>query len=222
MPKPTPATKPAPATRVQRPAARQSQTTTTARSGARFVRRDADAVFREAFDGKTLASILFEARLRKANRTAAPPRPPSEPGPAHTQPDGSAEMTAALEDVILRRAQRLADQYGPEALQHTTIHRYTPTAKPPPGSHIPFRPFVGMSVPEGCTAETELPRFEPEPQPDASDVQLDDPLPQTATPWWKSTVDPTERALGKLQEIGAAAHGKMYSEGQLYSYHRPY
>jgi len=199
--------KPVPATKVRASAPRQSHVTS-----APFVRRDADAVFRDAFDGKTLASILFEARLRRSKGTTVYKQTGS--------PNGAAEMV--LEDMIARRAERLAEQYGPEVMRHTTIHRYKPKGKPPAGLHIPFRPFAGASVPDGCTAETELPRYAPEAQPDVGDVDLSNPSPGRASTWWQSTVDPTERALGKLQEIGAAAQGKLYCEGQLYSYHRPY
>lgn len=111
-----------------------------------FVRKDADRVFAEAFDGKTVADVLFNVRFRAKWKKKVP------------REGEKAEEELLRSDLAFEQLQRAAKrfevQFGAEALNNAKIYTsFSRTQQPPapPSSYMPFHPF--QRVPEGVTAK---------------------------------------------------------------------
>ncbi|AYU80906.1 DNAj-like protein [Leishmania donovani] len=146
-----------------------------------FVRGDANRVFADAFDGKTLDEILFDVQRRrrqeKTGRAAAEQRRERGGGTGHAAPNDTAksssspppamgENTPLDRDARLRHvmetaaelfAQRAQRQYGHGILRHIRgVAGPLPEGPAaPPEVYMPFRPFVGMPVPPGVRTPPE-------------------------------------------------------------------
>ncbi|KAG5498615.1 hypothetical protein JKF63_02901 [Porcisia hertigi] len=146
-----------------------------------FVRGDANRVFADAFDGKTLDEILFDAQRRRRQEKAASAaaarrrdtscsseHAASNASPKSSSPSSSIpEESVALDrDARLRHimetsaesfAQQAQRQYGHGIIRHI---RASATSLPrgpaaPPEAYMPFRPFVGMPIPPGVQTPPE-------------------------------------------------------------------
>lgn len=142
-----------------------------------FVRGDANRVFADAFDGKTLDEILFEtARRRRQEQQeqrrsgSGLSRSPSGAAPIGGAPKeslGAEELSSTAEplsrDERLRRvmeeaaeafAARAQRQYGHGILRHiqASVRPEMTSPAPPPSSSLPFYPFPGMKLPDGVKA----------------------------------------------------------------------
>ncbi|CAG9578299.1 DNAj-like protein [Leishmania major strain Friedlin] len=146
-----------------------------------FVRGDANRVFSDAFDGKTLDEILFDVQRRrrqeKAGRVAAERRHEKGGGAGHAASNGTTKSSSSPQplmgesgpldhDARLRHvmetaaelfAQRAQRQYGHGVLRHIRgVAGPLPDGPaPPPEVYMPFRPFVGMPVPPGVRTPPE-------------------------------------------------------------------
>ncbi|KAG5472327.1 hypothetical protein LSCM1_03726 [Leishmania martiniquensis] len=145
-----------------------------------FVRGDANRVFADAFDGKTLDEILFDVQRRrrqeKCGGVAAAQRhemdSSSEQAARNETAKSSSPLLDAEENVALDRdarlrhvveaaaesfAQRAQRQYGHGILRHIrAAARLLPEGPAaPPESYMPFRPFVGMPAPPGVQIPPE-------------------------------------------------------------------
>ena len=214
--KPTVATKERPKT--GRPSTGTSQTRSSAKNQQQpkpaFLRRDADKAFVDAFDGKTVAEILFRARYAKQH--GGDSRDRQEPTP-HAD-----VISRVMDQAIRKQCEAVQRRYGREAVQHARLHVYRPAQVPPKGSHIPFVPFHGFKLPEGVTAEAI-----PAPAGPVSHVQdeqvtsaMGNIVPRELSQIEKELRDPQQRSAA-LNAM-AKDHGMRFNEGQLFSYHRPY
>lgn len=100
-------------------------------AGQRFLRKDADKVFSEEFDGKTLHDLLFASRYANKRKSSG----------------SQNEMGAAAS-----RAAREFHQKHPFAnLREVRIVKASYRTEEPaqyPDLRIPFRPFIGMNLPQ--------------------------------------------------------------------------
>ncbi|KPA83113.1 putative mitochondrial Dnaj-like protein [Leptomonas pyrrhocoris] len=227
--------------------ARQRQQQQSSRYRKPFVRGDANRVFADAFDGKTLDEILFDVQRRRRQAAATERRastsaattqtPASSSSSSSTLPESALDHDARLRHVMeeaaesfARKAQR---QYGHGILRH--IHAAASSLPegpaPPPARYMPFRPFVGMEVPAGVQTP---------PEPQLGRVLT----PHEAT--MERTAEHDSAAAGKKERVAAQFYTHQYADGvlhtrmaslrkaaksiegmphnmgQLYSYHRPY
>ena len=111
-----------------------------------MVRKDADRVFQDEF-GQTVHDVLFSARYaRRYGRDV----------PGHG--DGSARAEASNDPMdiaaqnLRAAAQRFTEKHPFVNPRDIKVGRWTRPSELP-GTHMPFRPFVGMAVPEGVTTE---------------------------------------------------------------------
>ncbi|GET90708.1 Dnaj-like protein [Leishmania tarentolae] len=139
-----------------------------------FVRGDANRVFADAFDGKTLDEILFDVQRRrrqeKAGSGAAEQRHTRESDTGHPSPtdttksssppptteekdplDRDSRLRHVMETAAESFAQRAQRQYGHGILRHIRAAASPLPEGPaaPPEVYMPFHPFVGMPVPPG-------------------------------------------------------------------------
>ncbi|KAG5496567.1 hypothetical protein JIQ42_03396 [Leishmania sp. Namibia] len=145
-----------------------------------FVRGDANRVFADAFDGKTLDEILFDVQRRRRQEKAGRAAPvqrhemagdsedaasnattkSSSPPPTEEEEgalDRHSRLRHVMETAAESFAQRAQRQYGHGILRHIRA-----TARPlpegpaaPPDAYMPFRPFVGMPAPPGVQTPPE-------------------------------------------------------------------
>nr|CCM17502.1 Putative DNAj-like protein [Leishmania guyanensis] len=145
-----------------------------------FVRGDANRVFADAFDGKTLDEILFDVQRRRrqekarsataaprcktdsdprdaasndVTRSSSPPPPTEENGVL----DRDARLRHVMETAAELFAQRAQRQYGHGILRHIRVASSPLPEGPaaPPEAYMPFRPFVGMPAPPGVQTPPE-------------------------------------------------------------------
>lgn len=145
---------------------------------AGFRRGDADRVFRDAFSGKTLEEVLFDVR-RQANKkkqmeqqqqsgfasqSASTTTTTNNNNNKNTHrstsaaEDKDASVAHAMRRAAERYASRLQKRYGRDILSRISVQAWpvpNPAATPPPSTHLPFRPFPGMRLPEGVTTPPE-------------------------------------------------------------------
>ncbi|EPY22992.1 chaperone protein DNAJ [Strigomonas culicis] len=229
-------------------AERQQHAARARMAGARrrrnYVRRDADRAFADAFDGKTLDQVIFEARRRKRVEAAqkatqasvsAHKGTSSSSGSVREAPAGREEtMRRVMEHASETFAEGAAKQYGHGILQHVRVYQRHPfrQAAAPPGRYMPFRPFRNWEVPDGVAtptlklkepachvsevAESCEPTYMP---PASSDDALVRPLMVPEFKLEDGTVMPRNYGLTRLQRN---VRGMAHNMGQLYSYHRPY
>jgi curved DNA-binding protein CbpA len=115
-----------------------------------FVRKDADRFFRDAFDGKTIDDIMFQARLRdrRANR-----RRQMTAGDREQKPVGHEEVLRhVMSNAAQQFADRLAKEYGHDTVKNTRFFRFRGASKQPPSTTLSFQPFIGLSLPPGVEA----------------------------------------------------------------------
>lgn len=146
-----------------------------------FVRGDANRVFADAFDGKTLDEILFDVQRRrrqeKAGGATAEQRHQRDGGPGHAASsdttksssppppvmgengplDRDARLRHVMDTAAELFAQRAQRQYGHGILRHIRgVAGPLPEGPAaPPEVYMPFRPFVGMPVPPGVRTPPE-------------------------------------------------------------------
>jgi curved DNA-binding protein CbpA len=201
-----------------------------------FVRKDADRFFRDAFDGRTLDDVLFQARVRERRAESARKKKyPSNTGPAASgsrSGDNGQEGPVGHEEVLHRVlgnaakqfADRLAKEYGHETVKKTKFVRFRGAPAEPPSDTLPFRPFIGVPLPAGVTAP-------PEPtcglvthvsEEDVDRVANESVAPEVTSEriMPKGSLHPSTRsqALHRNREAGFMAH----NAGQVYSFHRIY
>lgn len=223
------------ATAVGRNAAAQQAGKASAAEGQKwrksFLRGDADRAFADAFDGRSVDQILFDAHRRQRQAAAAQKH--------HEGPQAAAGRVESLRRVLEHNAQMAADratvQYGgPSALKHlrTTPLRRGPAAAP--SDYMPFRPFVNMPVPEGVRTP---PTPSMGPVVSSDNEKKVEVVEATYTPAKKRAEDrvnpanfldsdtPAEQLRSRSQSLDRAERniqGAAYNMGQLYSYNRPY
>lgn len=121
-----------------------------------LLRGQADAVFREAFQGKTIHEILFDARWAKKygtdpNLTSGRRR---RDGLAKSGTDIRSESPAEAMQTIrddIARAYDSSFRYTDPKLVRVHFAPNAGEPQPPPDRHMPFRPFVGSAPPPGVT-----------------------------------------------------------------------
>ncbi|KPI90421.1 DNAj-like protein [Leptomonas seymouri] len=208
-----------------------------------FVRGDANRVFADAFDGKTLDEILFDVQRHKRQVAAAERRanasksPPPLGSPSSALPEGALDRDARLRHVMEEAAESFAHRaqrnYGHGILRHirAAASSLPEGPAPPPEGYMPFRPFVGMAVPAGVQTP---------PEPQLGRVLT----PQDAT--IERAGEDSDGAAGEEGRVASSFHthqyadgtlhtrmaslrkatmgieGMPYNMGQLYSYQRPY
>jgi hypothetical protein len=172
----------------------------------RMVRRDADRVFYDAFEGQSVDDILFSARFAK--RFGRRPKATTDQRQTHASVfDAAREVAADLERKNLLHSDVKIRTYAPQ-------RRFIP-----PASKIPFRPFSNMTLPVGVSAP-ELPF----PVPILNSDDTVESVPNAATEGKRAaTAD-----LGNPDAF-CATLSRLEREqrvpsihGQLYSYHRPF
>lgn len=284
------------------PAGRPRRTATPVRraaTGKPFVRGDANRVFADAFDGKSLQQLLFEAQRRRRQEHASERRRDStwrkqsntsnvnntkhedktsnnsnnkasdtsygagakqSKSTAHhvSKEDDSADYAASasagfapagreasMQRVLYHAAESFAARaqklYGPSLLNRIQVRGGVSgqtKAAQPPQSHMPFRPFVHTSVPDGVTTPPD-PIMGPLSHVNDPQVEVVGRVsgPHEVGQDGEERVQAAEvgrrfecrlRDGTRLPQNAALAHsqreieGAAHNMGQLYSYHRPY
>ncbi|CCW61689.1 unnamed protein product [Phytomonas sp. EM1] len=194
-----------------------------------FVRADADRLFAEAFDGKTVEQLLFEARRRRRLREGSP-----------GDDDDRARPSSAAEEAFLHAiehaAARIERSYGPSILRHLHVRSSLPRGPVrPPATRMPFRPFLNQKVPEGVTTPP-TPRVDPVDLSMHPEMEVIVPDPKAErerereearlhpkhlyTPKLPGGVELTR--MQGLDRVKKTIMGAAHNMGVLYSYHRPY
>jgi curved DNA-binding protein CbpA len=190
-----------------------------------FVRGDANRVFADAFDGKSLDEILFDVQRRRRQAAATKHNadamssvdtksPLSSPGSSSASPlpeaalDRDARLRHVLEEAAESFAHKAQRQYGHGILRHirAASSSLPEGPAPPPGAYMPFRPFVGMEMPTGVQTP-------PEPQ-----------LGHVLTPQ-EATMEDGEGEAGESSNLSPAKkervtpqfHTHRYADGLLHS-----
>lgn len=199
-----------------------------------FVRGDANRVFADAFDGKTLDEILFDVQRRRRQATKTT-------GTASTAPASSADDLSAgaldrearlrhvMEDAAESFAAKAQRQYGHGILRHirATASPLPVGPSPPPDAYMPFRPFVGTEVPAGVRTPPE-PQQGPVLSPQEATIEpaQEDDRSANAVPGHFHTHRYADGVLhsrmGSLDKATKNVGGMAHNMGQLYSYQRPY
>ncbi|EPY34108.1 DnaJ chaperone protein [Angomonas deanei] len=191
-----------------------------------FLRKDADRAFSDAFEGKTLDEILFHIEMKR--------RMEQTKSEESRKPQSREEtMKRVMEEASVNFGERAAKQYGHGILQHIKAVRHTGPS-PPPGKHMPFRPFPGTPVPEGVTF-VEDPKMGPTCNVTDAD-KVDDATLRDAYQEhyeancqnaFRTPVEDLQKAEAEQRNVilERLEHNKKkfpHNMGQLYSYHRPY
>ena len=174
-----------------------------------MVRRDADKVFHEVFDGMSIQDIIFGVRFTKKFGSSAQ-HPSSQQG-EHVFREAQSVAQKVAEDLHSRH--RWPDLHDVKLRARTFT-----VPKPPPSGHMSFRPFVGMKVPAGVTAEDVPPAPAPVPLGQEHEVQDITVTCKQSTPYFRPPQDPVEWVR---QAQNSVQHGKHpHNEGVIYSYQR--
>lgn len=199
----------------QRPRAKRKDS-----RSAPFLRRDADKMFADAFNGKRVEDILFKEQFRSRHH---------QPAATKGEADAGATPHSEVLDRVIRQAAtafaaKVSKEYGAKVALNAKLHVYQPTPEVPKGSHIPFLMFHGLRAPAGVTT-VEAPTMGPlcdtlteplESFVDAKGTPRDPAPTKDEVGLW----DPNRRQ-DTLKRFQSEATMK-YNEGQWYSYHRPY
>jgi curved DNA-binding protein CbpA len=194
-----------------------------------MVRGEADAVFRAAFQGKTIHDVVFAARYAKKYGRDKPAAAGAAPG---RRGDGLAKSGSDLgresaDEAIQTTAEDIARLYetkykfvDPKLVR---IHLTTNAGEPaePPSSYMPFRPFHGVPPPPGVIAM-------PDPQAEAP-VQLkasEDFRIEVDEREWRDLALPAGYAQDASESAVFAkrdrkAHHEPHNLGMLRSHRRP-
>lgn len=186
-----------------------------------FVRKDADRFFRDAFDGKTIDDIMFQARLR--DRRAHRRRLATDD--SEQKPVGHEEVLRhVMSNAAKQFAERLAKEYGHDTVKNTRFFRFRGASQQPPSSTIPFRPFTGQQLPPGVSSP-ELPTpgtpshiSEENLQKLSASSQQSEPSIALLMPL--GSLNPGSRS--HTLESHRKASFMSHNAGQVYSYHRAY
>ena len=177
------------------------------------LRKDADAAFRDAFHGRTLQEVLFEAHFAARHGR----RPGEKIGAAPLEDSEAATAAAALNAAARQAAARFAtaNPHLDPTVDQGFMQRRLQT-KPPPSSQMPFRPFVGMKLPPGVTAP-------PPPEPPTPEELVGEIEEVVGRPMRK---DGLARLPGQGgPETANAARKNWHSpdrQGVIWSWQRPY
>lgn len=228
--------------------AQQQQQQESRRYRKPFVRGDANRVFADAFDGKTLDEILFDVQRRRRQAATAAQRTDASSSSSFSSSsssmsDGALDRDARLRHVMEAAAESFAhkaqQQYGHGVLRHIRA-RASPLPQgpsPPPGAYMPFRPFVKMAVPAGVQTppEPQLGRVLTPQEATIEEVtgtqegdrgavgvpaQTERVAPQFHTHHYADGTPYTRMA--SLRKATKDIEGMPHNMGQLYSYQRPY
>lgn len=200
-----------------------------------FLRRDADRVFTEAFDGKTWEQVLFDLEKERRMTSVGAANTSSSDSAAEKQESstathaGDGEFSRAATRAVANRLRSRIERCG--SMQGVTnilmndgpIARYVRAAMSrPDGTHMPFRPFpmpLSQDAPSNLTADVVVPNLS-EGTVDASDIHEVIPRPRD-----KNNADirvlQVARNFKNRKRLEASRHN-LYNMGQLYSYQRPY
>ncbi|CCW68012.1 unnamed protein product [Phytomonas sp. Hart1] len=173
-----------------------------------FLRGDADRLFAEVFQGKTVDQIIFD--LRRRQRSGDFPR-----------------EAAGVLGAIEHAAARAERQFGPSILKHLRVCDSRPRGPaPPPAAEMSFRPFRNRPPPAGVRTP-QTPRMgvvrasgDPSIELLAADEEARPPLGHFYAPKL-----PDGREMSRLQGIDQVERmimGAAHNMGVLYSYQRPY
>lgn len=228
---PSERTAPRPAPRAQRPAPPRRSPSPRPRRPA-MKRGDAEAVFRDAFHGKTVQDILFAARFQNKygpKRRAGSPGRGSSPDRTQQVPlakAGKQIREETVEEAVAAAAEAIGEEFearlrfsNPKATK-VYMHARRPVADIP-GTHVPFRPFANMDIPEGVTTNAAPQAPKPlAPPEDADAVEL-----VTDTRTWRDKVLPKGFGVAHAHEdaLQRAREKTMWpdNQGQLWSWQRP-
>jgi curved DNA-binding protein CbpA len=195
-----------------------------------MVRREADAVFAEAFHGKSIHDILFSARFAKkfGSKQASDA---SSPRFTTTTVDDAWKQAA---DAAAERAKRNAESLRPPWSRRTDGGGRSPPSfgtaaatdsaeSTYPGSHMPFRPFPGMELPPGITFDDvpPLPKAERLSLDGNMDMSLTPPTP-IPSPVVEGLASGNTAVVAETQRRMGAHNARPPNLGQIYSYQRPY
>lgn len=211
-----------------------------------FVRGDANRVFADAFDGKTMDEILFDVqrRRRQERRQCAEAdgaRPRSAPSSGAVDSawassgsvalDRDARLRHAMETAAESFAQRAQQQYGHGILRHirASASPLPEGPAPAPKAYMPFRPFVNTAVPAGVQTPPE-PELGPVLRSEDATAEGDDTgshvdervgVPRHFHTHAFPDGSPQSR-MASLNKATRHIQGMPHNMGQLYSYQRPY
>lgn len=230
----------------ERSSSKTSSSAAAASSAAKrhsaFVRRDADRIFKDAFDGMTLDDVIFqirrrqrqkekEAREKKAAVSSQDVREPkaTESG-EEKHPAGHDEvLLQVMAEAAERFSEKISRAYGPEMLKHAKVVRLKAPSHSnldtPPATVLPFRPFVGMELPPGVTVMPD-PVMGPTTHVTEDTVEslLSDGRMQM--PCKEPSVIPAGALNPKTRDatlVNLKSEASMpHNVGQMYTYHRPY
>lgn len=193
-----------------------------------MVRGEADQVFREAFQGRTIHDIVFAARYaKKYGRDGSTARS------ATHRADGLAKSGADLtrespEEAMQTTAGEVARMYetrfkhvDPKLVKvHLTTNAGEPA--PAPAAHMPFRPFAGTQLPPGVTAATA-----PVAEPAVELKDTDEFRVEVDERGWRDLNLPKGYGADVLDSPTYAKrlarnHADLYNQGMLCSARRPY
>lgn len=190
-----------------------------------FVRKDADRLFRDAFDGKTLDDIMFQVGVRERRASKRRLAIVAEDN-ASKEPAGHEEvLRRVLSNAARHFAERLAKEYGHETVKKTRFIRARGAPATPPSDALPFRPFLNCILPVGVSLP-QLPVMGP--TSNLADEAIEHVSHSSAQPHVSSkhvmpdgSLDSGKRATAlevKRRESRYMAH----NAGQVHSYHRVY
>lgn len=199
------------------------------------VRKDADAVFADVFEGQSIHDILFRASFAKKFGRAV-----GRPGETVTSvPQGvQTSQSSRVKNDGNSGGNVFPWSGNPHGFESASLrldrerassHRRRPVRAPfvPPSPHMPFPPFPGMAVPANVTTEPTVP---PAPQPvEGNDMRYsgshelahdaEEPVFSPVASW---QLNPAERdSYYRMQRLNREV-ALPHNSGQLYSYLRPY